>query len=39
MDFARKWTDDQLDALERKMRREYEQAAREMRAKQEKALA
>lgn len=34
-----KWTDDQLEALERKMRREYEQAAREMRTKQEKALA
>lgn len=38
MDFAHKWTDDQLEALERKMRREYEQAASEMRAKQQKAL-
>lgn len=39
VDEARKWTDDQLEALERKMRKEYEQAAKEMRAKQEKALA
>lgn len=39
VDYAHEWTDDQLEALERKMRREYEQAAKEMRAKQEKALA
>ena len=39
MDAAHKWTDEQLEALERRMQAEYSQAAREMRAKQEKALA
>ncbi len=37
-DAARKWTDAELEALERRMRREYQQAAREMRAKQAKWL-
>ena len=33
-DPARKWTDAELESLERRMRREYYQAAREMRGKQ-----
>lgn len=37
-DAARKWTDEELEALERRMRREYQQAAREMRGKQAKWL-
>lgn len=39
MDDARKWTDSELEALERRMAKEYRQAAKEMRAKQEKWLA
>lgn len=37
-DAARKWTDAELEALERRIQREYEQAAREMRGKQEQWL-
>ena len=33
-DAARRWTDKELEALERRMTREYRQAAREMRGKQ-----
>ena len=39
MDDARKWTDAELDALEKRMAKEYRQAAKEMRDKQEKWLA
>ena len=37
-DDARRWTQSQLESLERQIGREYEQAAREMRGKQAKAL-
>ena len=37
-DAARKWTDAELESLERQMRREYQQAAREMRGKEAKML-
>lgn len=37
-DAARKWTDAELEALERRINREYYQAAREMRGKQAKWL-
>ena len=37
-DPARKWTDAELESLERRMQREYYQAAREMRGKQAKWL-
>ena len=38
-DAARKWTDSELEALEKRMAREYQQAAKEMRGKQAKWLA
>lgn len=38
MDAAREWTDGELERLERRMAREYAQAAREMRGRQEQAL-
>ena len=37
-DAARRWTDSELEALEKRMAREYSQAAREMRGKQAKWL-
>ena len=39
MDFARKWTDEKLEELERRITREYQRAAREMREKQRDFLA
>lgn len=39
MDHAHEWTDREIERLEKRMRREYAQAAREMRKKQEKALS
>lgn len=38
MDHAHEWTDRELERLERKIAREYSQAAKEMKAKQAKAL-
>lgn len=38
-DFARQWTDAELSSLERRMKREYGKAAREMREKQSEWLA
>ena len=38
MDDARKWTDAELEALEKRMAKEYRQAADEMKGKQEKWL-
>lgn len=39
MDRAHRWTDDQIEALERRMSREYGTAVREMRSKLERHLA
>ena len=39
MDKAHEWTDDQLNKLERDMRREYDQALKEIREKQQSHMA
>ncbi|MBQ9041427.1 MAG: minor capsid protein [Eggerthellaceae bacterium] len=39
MDAANKWTDEQLAALEKRMAKAYDQASREMQAKQKKLMA